>query len=94
MCAPLRTSDLLPEAITVIASIVYPVDGDDHGKDAGRKDTDPRDASPIQRRNYEVEFLANGVKFAAAERPPYQASYTPPRAGHCQSAPHSFQFSA
>ena len=84
MCAPLRTSDLLPEAITVAASIVYPVDGDDHGKDA----------SPIQRRNFEVEFLANGVKFAAAERPPYQAGYTPPRAGHCQSAPHSFQFSA
>ena len=73
----------------MIASIVYPVDGDDHGKD-----TDPRDASPGHRRNFEVEFLANGVKFVAAERPPYQAGYTPPRARHCQSAPHGFQFSA
>jgi RHS repeat-associated protein len=89
MCAPLRTSDLLPEAITVAASIVYPVDDDagGHDKDAGRKDADsrdtnPRDASPGHRRNFEVEFLANGVKFAEAERPPYQAGYTPPRAGH------------
>ena len=61
MCAPRRNSDLLPEAITVIASIVYPVDDDagNHNKDTG----------PVQRRNFEVEFLANGVKFAAAERP-------------------------
>ena len=79
MCAPLRTSDLLPEtgrrsahamdaAITVSASIVYPVDDD-----AGKHN---KDASPEHRRNFEVDFLVNGAKFAEAEHPPYQASYT------------------
>ena len=64
------SATLYPAAISVAASIVYPVDGDN------------KDASPEHRRNFEVDFLVNGVKFAAAERPPYQASYTPPRAGH------------
>ena len=84
MCAPHRSSDLLPEAgrrsahgmdaaIAVSASVVYPVNGD-----AGKHN---QDANPEHRRNFEVEFLANGVKFAEAEHPPYQASYTPPRAG-------------
>lgn len=71
------SATLYPAAITVAASIVYPVDGDEHGKDASRQDT-----SLGHRRNFEVDFLVNGVKFAEAERPPYQASYIPPRAGH------------
>ena len=60
------SAKLYPAAFDLEAAVSFP------GKAGDRND---------RREGVEIEFLANGQKFAEAERAPYRASYTPPQAG-------------
>ena len=61
------SANLYPAAFNLEATVTFP------GKEDSRDD---------KREGVEIEFLANGVKFAETERAPYRASYTPHQAGH------------
>ena len=60
------SANLYPAAFNLEAAVAFP------GKAGTRND---------RREGVEIEFLANGRKFAEAKRAPYSVSYTPPKAG-------------
>lgn len=60
------SAKLYPAAFNLEAAVAFP------GKAGTRND---------RREGVEIEFLADGRKFAEAKRAPYSASYTPPKAG-------------